>query len=1118
MLRRCKGNRDAELIQGIYLLLCATGLDIHNDVGNHVVPLLVESTGLWGISQQAFNRMDHHTIHSWNSFLSGFGKLEQPEHSLKIYQRMLENGTCPSSHTYVALLHSCIACEAGSLVHSSIVQDGFESDVFVGSSLVDMYSKSGFIYDAQVVFDCLLERDVVTWNALMAPLIDQDSDCGTFHHFERMKIEGVMADLVSYIYVLKACGCTKAIKKGHFIHAELEERGIQSSFLSNAIIDMYAKCGCLDEAHLVFSDLPVHDVVTWNSLIAGYAEHGPFCEALKCFGNMQLEDIAPDLVSFVCVIKACGLLGEVGMAQAIHSEIIMKGIEGENDIGNCLVHMYADAGLILEAQMIFDMLLFPSALAWNALITGLEVNGLSQKLMESYPQTKMDNALSNPIFYSSYLRLCLDVGDKDTSYRMFEEVLCKGQENHPSVGRNLVSIFANSGLHLEAQAILGTSCIGDFVIAWNALLAACLEYGLCHDAFQHFEHMKQKGISPDAFTFVHILQACTCIQAVSEGQTIHKEAIILGFERDTLVGNTLISMYIKNFLSEEALFVLTNLQSKDSVTWNTLISGYVDIGASEAALNLYEQLQMEGVTGDCVTVTSILKACGNTRAMKDGQQLHSDVVKRGLESDIIVSNVLIFMYFKFCLHSDARAVFDMIPHKNVVTWNTMLEGYVDSALEYEAMHSFNLMQLGPTSPNCVTYACMFKAYIACKAFDKGQSLHSQVIIRGLEGDPMIGNLLVNMYAKFGTLALAQQVFDMLPVTDYIPWTALIGGYVEQGLPLEALQCFEKMQQAGVLPDVAALASVLKACRSKKNEEKFFALHNETVIKGLEGDLSIGSTLVNVYAKWGMLADAHQVFNKLDARNAVSWMGLILGYVENGSLENVWHCYRKIPSEGVVLDPPLFACIIAACSNFGAVQKILVLHVDIVQKGYEMDLFITSSLIHSYATCGFLMEAYDTFHKFPEKNVVSWSAMIKGFGLNHSGQSALKCFEDMQRTGFVPNAVTFTNLISACSHSSFIGNDHHYSTFIEQISTSMTTLNHLTGMTCLLSRTGQLDEAKQLLMSTPWAPDDDTWVTLLTSCKVFLEAALGHSCFGQLIVHEGIPQSLKKEGISLGSEL
>eukprot|EP00250_Pteridium_aquilinum_P034481 c7651_g1_i1 orf=3-890(-) len=242
ILRKCRGNQDVEVIKAIYTRICCTGLEAHKDVGNHIVPLFAEYSGLWNMAQHVFNRIIHHSVHSWNSLISGFAKSGRLEDALNLYQKMQEAEVRPSSHTLVALLKSCGDVDVlggGRVSHFEVICQGLETDNFVGSSLVDMYSKSGSIPDARAVFDELPVRDVVTWNVLMSAYADQGFSNEALFYFKSMQTEGVSPDSVSYICILKACGCIAAIDEGRVRHVEIVEGFIRHSFVNNALVDMY---------------------------------------------------------------------------------------------------------------------------------------------------------------------------------------------------------------------------------------------------------------------------------------------------------------------------------------------------------------------------------------------------------------------------------------------------------------------------------------------------------------------------------------------------------------------------------------------------------------------------------------------------------------------------------------------------------------------------------------------------------------------------------------------------------------------------------------------------------------------------------------------------------------
>jgi pentatricopeptide repeat protein len=227
-----------------------------------------------------------------------------------------------------------------------------EKDVVLGTSLVDMYVKCGMLEKAQMVLKDLHIRNVTSWNALIAGYAQQGQGNEALTCFEYMQSKGALSpDVVTYTCALKACGGVGAIDKGKQIHDEILFRKFleKDTTLGNALVDMYAKCGALAKAQEVLEELPIRNVISWNALISGYAQGGQGLESLNCFQCMQSDGLAPDEVTFQCVLRACthaGLFDEVQLmfADMVRNNIVIPSIEHHR----CVLVVLGTAGYFDE--------------------------------------------------------------------------------------------------------------------------------------------------------------------------------------------------------------------------------------------------------------------------------------------------------------------------------------------------------------------------------------------------------------------------------------------------------------------------------------------------------------------------------------------------------------------------------------------------------------------------------------------------------------------------------------------------------------------------------------------------------------------------------------------------
>jgi pentatricopeptide repeat protein len=241
----------------------------------------------------------------------GFVKCQQGQKALELFQQMQHEGVQPNSVTFVGVLNACasvVALEEGRRAHEQIIQSGWDSDVCVGNSLVDMYAKCGSIEDAWRVFNKMPSRDVVTWTTMMLGHLKCGQGQEALELFQQMQKEGVQPNSVTFVGALNACASVAALEEGRCAHEWILQSEWHSNiFVGNSLVDMYGKCGSMEDAQRVFNNMPLHDVVSWNAILGGCAMHGHGKEALRHFELMCEEGVKPNDITFVCLLSAAAM-------------------------------------------------------------------------------------------------------------------------------------------------------------------------------------------------------------------------------------------------------------------------------------------------------------------------------------------------------------------------------------------------------------------------------------------------------------------------------------------------------------------------------------------------------------------------------------------------------------------------------------------------------------------------------------------------------------------------------------------------------------------------------------------------------------------------------------------
>ncbi|KAF5176599.1 Pentatricopeptide repeat-containing protein, partial [Thalictrum thalictroides] len=258
----------------------------------------------------------------------------------------------------------------GQQIHASVIKHGFESNLPVGNSLVDMYCRCSRLSEAYRYFHELPDRDLITWNTMIAGFEKSGSDL-SLQLFSQLCSEDLCPNCFTFTSVAASCANLAALTCGQQIHGGIIRRGLESNFaLTNALLDMYAKCGSIAESHRIFSEMPWKDVISWTSMMNAYGSHGYGKEAIGLFYEMVHSGVKPDRIVFMGVISACSHAGLVDEGlKYFNSMDIDYSVKPNQEIYGCVVDLLGRAGRLLEAyELTISMPFEPDEMVWGALL------------------------------------------------------------------------------------------------------------------------------------------------------------------------------------------------------------------------------------------------------------------------------------------------------------------------------------------------------------------------------------------------------------------------------------------------------------------------------------------------------------------------------------------------------------------------------------------------------------------------------------------------------------------------------------------------------------------------------------------------------------------------------
>lgn len=397
-------------------------------------------------------------------------------------------------------------------------------------------------------------------------------------------------------------------------------------------------------------------------------------------------------------------------------------------------------------------------------------------------------------------------------------------------------------------------------------------------------------------------------------------------------------------------------------------------------------------------------------------------------------------------------------------------------------------------PSRENFMCILHKCRKLKNLAYAKSVHMHIRDSGLEALKAIGNHLVPLYVECGSVLDAQDVFDRLAHPNEHSWTSLIQGYIECGDFQHALDLFRMMQAEHVQPSRYTFLALLKACAVLMCLESLQRTHMYIIKDGFEQDALVGGTLMGLYTKFGILADARDIFDSLPVQDVVSWNTLIAGYAEQELGEEALKCLEEMQLEGISPNDITYFCSLKACSSIGAVDRGREIYAEIAKQGYEAHHFVGNSLVDLYAKCGSLAEAHKVFDKLAVPDTVSWNALIAGYARGEDNELVFSLLRRMREKGIKPNATTFLSLLSMCTHAGLVDKGKFYFQAMSNDYGINPTIKHYNCMVDLLGRAGQFHDAMELLKEMPFQPNFVTWITLLSACQKWCRVELGRHAF------------------------
>ncbi|GMI72848.1 hypothetical protein like AT4G13650 [Hibiscus trionum] len=827
----------------------------------------------------------------------------------------------PVSVPYYKLLSKCNATKTlspGMQIHAHVLKFGSIKDPKTRNFLINLYAKCKLFGYARKLVDESPEPDLVSWSALISGYTQNGFAKEAIVAFHEMHLLDLKCNEFTFPSVLKACTFTKDLELGRQVHGIAVVNGFESDeYVGNSLVVLYAKCGRFDDSRRLFEDIPQRSVVSWNALFSCYVQSDYFGEAVELFHEMVSSGIRPNEFSLSSMINACTGLEDSGQGRKIHGFLIKLGYDSDPFSKNALVDMYAKIGNLEGAVAVFEEIMKPDIVSWNAVIAGCVLHDNHDCALDLFGQMRLSGTHPNSFTMSSALKACAGIGLKELGRQLHCNLIKLNIGSDSFVDVGLIDMYSKSGLMNDARMVFNLMPDKD-LIAWNAVISAHSQNEEDMEAVSLFPLVHKEGVGFNQTTLSTVLKSIASLQASNVCKQVHALSVKSGFESDPYVVNSLIDVYGKCTLLEDATRIFRECLIVDLVGLTSMITAYSQSGQGEEALKLYLEMLDRGIEPDPYVCSSLLNACANLSAYEQGKQVHVHVLKHGFTYDIFAGNSLVNMYAKCGSIDDAERVFSNIPERGIVSWSAMIGGLAQHGHGKEALQVFHQMLKSGVPPNQITLVSVLCACNHAGLVTEAQKYFGSM--KDLFGfEPMQEHYacMIDILGRAGRFEEAMELVNTMPFqADGSVWGALLGAArihknVELGQRAAAKLLTLEPEKSGthvllaniyasvaMWDDVAKMRKLMKDCNVKKEPGISWIEVKDKIYTFIAGDRSHVRS-EEIYAKLDELSE------RLNKAGYVPKVEFDLHDVDRGEKEKLlYHHSEKLAvAFGLIATPP-----------------------------------------------------------------------------------------------------------------------------------------------------------------------------------------------------------------------
>ncbi|XP_073219926.1 putative pentatricopeptide repeat-containing protein At3g25970 [Cicer arietinum] len=623
--------------------------------------------------------------------------------------------------------------------HCLAIKSGFISDPYTSNNLITAYVKCNELNLAHQLFDEMPQPDTVSWNVVISGYVNSGDLDSTWQLLNAMRISGHVFNSRTFASVLKGVARACRIELGQQLHSVMiKTRFTENVFSGSALVDLYSKCGRVGDALVVFLYMPECNCVSWNTLIAGYSRVGDVDMVFWLLRCQELEGVGIDDGTMAPLLTLLVRVEFYSLVMQLHCKIMKHGLEAFDTVCGAVIKAYSHCSSLLDAERVFDGCVASRDLVtWNSMLAAYLLHKKEDTVFEVFIDMQSFGFEPDDYSYTGVISSCSVKEHKSRGESLHGLVIKRGLEVSVPVSDALIAMYLGfDNRYMEDALRIFFSMDVKDCCTWNTVLSGYVQVGWSEDALKLFVHVRSLFVEIDDYTFSAVIRCCSDLATLQLGQQVHVLALKVGFDNNKYVGSSLIFMYSKCGVIEDARKYFEATSNYNAIVWNSIIFAYAQHGQGNIALEFFYLMRERKVKPDHITFVAVLTACSHKGLLEEGRK-----IIQIMESDFGIPLQMkhyacaVDLYGRAGHLEEAKALIETMPFEPDAMVLTTLLGACRSCGDIElASHvAKTLLELEPEDHS--TYVLLSSLYGRLKMWDEKASVIRLMRERGVKKVP-----------------------------------------------------------------------------------------------------------------------------------------------------------------------------------------------------------------------------------------------------------------------------------------------------------------------------------------------------------------------------------------------